>query len=838
MRALLPARPLLAALAATTLGCTGAPPDDSGDPPPPPDPCADAVPATEAALRARFRDEVWPLLLRPAVEGGCAECHTPETTHDMVLWEDDPDRSMDALWSSGRLSWRTTPGTLLGVLPEDAPIRMPLGAAVWPPDDVAVLQAFTCDLAASELTPPDICAAPDPGHTPLRRLSGAEYDATVAALTGESRSFEGVLIPDTLAHGFSNNHAGQVTSPGHLQAYQDAAEAIAGDTLFLPRPLVRTFEAEELPATLAASGAPMTNPGHGGPREDAFHFQRIRADVSTGQLPVVFGGTYRVEVVARGHDGLDRQRIDGELVVVDERASPELRVVVDGQEMDRVPVEGAFEAFGPWRTLTFEVPIPDRPVEVKVGLANASWGRNRQRDVELQVDRIEVSGPRLSELPPIDPERLDRFLICEPSEGDCAARTVDNALTTLWRRPASPDEVDRYLPLITDTVLAGHPFEEGVRLVLEAGLLSPHFLYRVEPDPSAAAEPVPPHALASRLSYLIWSAPPDAALLAAAEDGSLADPEVLRAHTERLLDDPRSRALTDRFAAEWLQLPDMEHMTFSADALPAFDEPLRRAMIEEIRLVFQDVLDEDRPVSALLVRDTTFVNDRLAAHYGLAPPGTGEAFAEIPTDGTPRGGLLTAAGFLALTSHPAKTSPTRRGRWIQQNLLCQPPAEPPPDVETSVDPPEGAPQSLREVLAVHRTEPACAACHAMMDPLGLSLEHFDPLGRWRSTDDFGMPVDASAELPVGATLDGHEGLTAWVSEQRAFEKCVVQKLTLHATGREPASLDRCLMADLERAFAEDGHTLRGLIHALVQSPLFRERRAERPGEHAHLTGEE
>ncbi|MEO0603849.1 MAG: DUF1592 domain-containing protein, partial [Myxococcota bacterium] len=640
----------------------------SSPPPTVPAACPPAEPVASDVLERRFADEMMPLLRRPAADGGCAECHVPGSSLAMVI-HPDPSRTFRELWARGRFE-SDGDGTLLAVTAPNAPLRMPLGGGAWPDAERAILADFACAVTGSGLDAPPACPPePDPGFVGLRRLTNLEYDRTIAVALGEPRTFRDRLAPDDLGAGFDTVASAQGFSTPHLMRYAEAAADLAAQTIAVPERLEATFEAEAL-AAFAYTGSPITNPGHGGARDGYWHFRRIRAYVDTGTVVLEHPGTYTIAIRARGHGGQDRRLVDGQWTVPDPHDHPDLRVDVDGVTVAVHELTSPFEAWGPWEELTFDVVADAGPVTVQVWLDNASWGATRQRNVELDVDWIRLSGPAL--LPPVDVDRLDRFVVCELVDAACVDATVANALSVLWRRPPTAREVDRYRALmVADGGEA--PSVDGVRLVVEAALLSPHFLFRPELDPTPTPKSLAPFELATRLSYFVWSGPPDDALLADAASGRLLSEATLSAQIDRMLADYRADALVDNFMAQWLQLTTLERMQFSPDALPEFDEPLRQAMLGEIRALLRAIVAGDRPLVELVDVETTWVNDRLAHHYGLSPPGSEQP---VPVRVAGRGGLLRTAGFLALTSHPAKTSPVRRGRWVLDALLCQPPAEP------------------------------------------------------------------------------------------------------------------------------------------------------------------
>lgn len=823
--------------------------DDS--PAAPPGVCDGALAATEAELVAEFTSEVHPLLVRPVTEGGCAACHGAEASRPFTVWA-DPAYTFRQLWAKGALS-PTGDRTLLAMLGRRDALRMPLGGPAWTDAERAKLGALVCRLEASALPPPT-CDAVDPGNVLLRRLANEEYDRTVAQALGDSSRPSSSLASDSPAFGFDNVASAQTLSLGHLERYLDAGQRLARETLLVPASVTASHEAEALPAFVVGGAKP--GPGQGSPSGDHYHFQRIRSYVTPGLQLAPFPGTYTVEVVARGtsaahficpepasyelclaHQGAH----DGPWVTVAKKVPARLLVTVDGKPVGAgISVAGSAEdpaKPGAFTSYSVEVPLAAGPHSVRVWLDNVIyWGRE-DLDVALDVDRVVWSGPLLGELPPTDEARLERFLVCDSFA--CRDQAIRHALETLWRRPVTADEVARYAPLVDDAAAAGESFKDGLEAVLEAALVSPHFLFRPELDPEPAVpatRPLEPHELATRLSYFLWGGPPDAALLARAAAGDLVDDDVLGAEVERMLADPRASALVERFAAQWLQLGAVAAVAPSPSAFPEFDDALRASFVGELRALFVDALEHDRPIFELVDSPRVFVDAQLAAHYGLDATGLGAAFVPVAPGKTGRGGLLATAGLLAMTSHPARTSPTKRGKWVLEQLLCRPPGAPPPSVDTTFEEEDVAMLSPKELLEKHATNPSCAGCHAPMDPLGFALEGFDPLGRARTSYPNGEPVDTTAKLPDGTELSGLESVVAAVKSDPAFPACLTKKMLIHALGTDPARFDACAVEAVERRFADGGHTLRALVRAIATSAVFRSRRPAKPGEYDDLFG--
>jgi len=432
-------------------------------------------------------------------------------------------------------------------------------------------------------------------------------------------------------------------------------------------------------------------------------------------------------------------------------------------------------------------------------------------------------------------EQRAALLDCDLEEAPeiCLENTLTRFAERAWRRPASDEEVTRLLAVAQVAIDAGDSTELGLELALRATLLSPHFLFRVELDPeptSLTPHALTSHELASRLSYFLWSSMPDDELLAAAEAEELGDAEALSAQVERMLADEKSSALLDNFAGQWLGLRGVENLHPDQETFPDFDESLRSSMMEETSLMFQEVLFGGLPVNEFLVSDFTFMNDRLAAHYGLPAVGSDELQRVELDNGGERGGFLSHASFLSLTSHPDRTSVVHRGKWVLNELLCTEVPAPPPDVSTeAID--EGGAEGLsqREALELHRSEPGCISCHEVMDPIGFGLENYDAVGAYR-TSDGEHPVDSSGVLPDGSSFSGAEELSGIVAGDPKFAACVTEKLYTYALGRAPTPstqhMDTQVLANITSDFSRENHQFQRLIHAIATSETFRNRRGE------------
>jgi hypothetical protein len=369
---------------------------------------------------------------------------------------------------------------------------------------------------------------------------------------------------------------------------------------------------------------------------------------------------------------------------------------------------------------------------------------------------------------------------------------------------------------VEEAVRTGEGTEHGIRLALQAILCSPQFLFRIE----SGAGGVSDFELITRLSYFLWSSGPDEELFAHAARGTLRKGNTLARQVERMLRDPKAHALAENFAGQWLRTRGVRDVAPDPARFPEFDEPLRAAMIREPELLFDAVAREDRSVLDFLDADFTFVNERLAAHYGIDGV-RGAEFRRVALSGTPRRGVVTQAGVLTVTSNPTRTSPVKRGRWLLDTILGTPPPAAPPGVDRL---PDGAHHmsraTLRQQLERHRSNANCAACHASMDPLGFALEQFDAVGRWRTQDGSG-PVDASGVLPDGRAINGPAGLRAVLLERRgAFARCMTEKLLTYALGRGPGPGDRRAVADITRKLTSNDYRFSAVVLAIVHSDPF------------------
>jgi hypothetical protein len=447
---------------------------------------------------------------------------------------------------------------------------------------------------------------------------------------------------------------------------------------------------------------------------------------------------------------------------------------------------------------------------------------------------VEISGP-YGTAATGDSASRRRIFVCRPgaSEGD-AARCSNTILRTLvrraYRRPVTDADVQPLLALYREGREQGG-FEGGIERAVRRLLVSPEFLYRVEVDPPNAragrAYPVSDIELASRLSFFLWSSIPDDELLDAAERGELRKPAVLTKHVTRMLQDPRSAALIDNFAGQWLYLRNVPGTGPTASLFPDFDDNLRQAFRRETELFFESLVREDRSAIDLLRGDYTFLNERLALHYGIRTV-KGPQFRRYDwPQNDIRRGILGQGSILTLTSYPDRTSPVVRGKWVLENILGTPPPPPLPDVgDLKTTNGSGVVLTMRERLAMHRASPQCASCHSMLDPLGLALESFDGVGKWRTRDETGQPIDTAAVLPDGTKIDGPVALrAALLARSDRFLMTFTGKLMTYALGRRLEYYDSPVIRQILRDAAPGDYRIStGIVLGIVRSTPFQMRR--------------
>jgi mono/diheme cytochrome c family protein len=724
------------------------------------------------------------------------------------------------------------------------------GAEVWekvvrklrtgamPPPNVPRPDQATYDSLASWLENAlDRAAAdkPDPGKLPpLRRLTRTEYQNAIRDLLAleylPKEMDVSLLLPaDNSQSGFDNIADLLFVSPASLERYLAAARKISRLAVGDP----------DIPVLVGAYHLSPDQP-QDVQLEDA-PFGTRGGTMIHANFPL--NGEYAFKIEFSGNA----------------REAHQLEVSLDGE---RIKLFTVGDKPAPRRGSGVYTAQPDDPVEVRlpvkagareVGVTflqkTAAEGEEvvrpytRGRGALPAIASVTISGP-YSPTGPGDTPNRNRIFVCYPAsaaeETPCAKRILSALASRAYRRPSTNADVSQLLPFYA----AGRKdasFDVGIGKALERLLVSPQFLFRIERGPAKAGPngvaPVSGLELASRLSFFLWSSIPDEELLNLAAQGRLQDAAVLAQQVKRMLADSRAESMVNNFAAQWLYLHDVDAKRPDPRLFPDFDENLRQAFVRETELLFGSVLHENRSVLDLLTADYTFVNERLAKHYGI-PNVYGPDFRRVEIPNQNRRGLLGEGSFLLLTSYSTRTSPVLRGKWILENILASPPPPPPPDVPAlKTENTGGEALSIREAMERHRANPVCASCHARMDPLGFAFENFDAVGRWQTQADSGDLIDSSGILPDGTRIEGPAGLrTVLVRHPKQFAGTVTEKLLTYATGRTLQYFDQPAIRKIVRDSAGSNYTLSSLILGVVNSTPFQMRKFEGAPASAALTG--
>ena len=651
------------------------------------------------------------------------------------------------------------------------------------------------------------CDHPDPGRVTLRRLNRAEYNNTIRDLVGVDFQPAEDFPADDVGYGFDN--IGDVLSmpPILMEKYMAAAEQVlrkAIVTEISTNGPVKRFKAADLKTT--APGEVYGKGGRSLNREGEIY--------TAFQFPA--DGEYLLRARAFG------QQAGPEPARMEFRLADRKIQVVDVTAVEDSP-------------LVYEVRLNVERGDKKVSAAyinnyvNPKDPDPNNRDRNLIIDYLEVVGPAG---PPTLPETHRRIFIRQPAPGtekEAARAIIANFAKRAYRRPVKSEEVERLVQLTELAKKEGDNFEKGIGLALQAMLVSPHFLFRgeLQPEPNNpdSIHPINQYALASRLSYFLWSSLPDDELFAQAERKTLL--KNLEAQVKRMLRSEKSRALVDNFASQWLQTRNLDLATPDKATFPAFDDALRAAMRRETEMFFETVLREDRSVQDFIDGNYTFLNERLARHYGINGI-SGPEFQRVSLKGTPRGGVLTHASVLTITSNPTRTSPVKRGKWVLENLLGTPPPPPPPDVpELKEGKDVMLTGTLRQRMEQHRANPTCAGCHARMDPIGFGFENFDGIGGWREKDGQ-FDIDPAGQLVSGESFHGPEELRAVLlkSKRNEFVRCLSEKMLTYALGRGLEYYDKCAVDQITKDLRKKSYRFSSLIIEVVKSTPFQMRRGE------------
>lgn len=637
---------------------------------------------------------------------------------------------------------------------------------------------------------------PDPGRVTARRLNRVEYNNTIRDLLAVDLRPANDFPTDDEGYGFDNIGDVLSLSPVLMEKYLSAAEKIAGAAIVVSpvlKPTVERYKAE----TLKQSG--FVRLKHAFPADAEY-------DLRTG-----LGGL----------------RPDGSEPL-------KLAIRVDDRQVKLFDVEPARDRP---RTFDVRVPIKEGERQLRVSFVDDTFKPEDHpingRDRYLTIDYLEVRGP-FNAQPPSMPEGHKKVFTCGHPNGThhagCARKILTDLARRAYRRPVTAKEVDDLLRFVNLAEKEGDSFEQGIRLALQAVLVSPHFLFRIERDPQpmnpGAVHKINEHELATRLSYFLWSSMPDEELIRCADEQSLRRPGVLEAQVRRMLLNPKARALVENFAGQWLQLRNLDNARPDRDRFPGFDDELRADMRRETELFFEALVREDRSILDFIDGKFTYLNERLARHYGIEGV-QGDEFRRFRVNGDQRSGVLTQASILTVSSYSTRTSPVLRGKWVLENFLNAPPPPPPPDVPNLKEEAVGTTGSLRQQLEAHRSNPTCASCHARMDVLGFGLENYDAIGAWRARDGKFL-IDPSGTLPGGRSFRGPGELKTILKKDRdAFAWCLTEKMLTYALGRGLENYDKSAVELVTRRLASNGYRFSRLVIEIVNSMPFQMRRGER-----------
>ncbi|HTR35305.1 MAG TPA: DUF1592 domain-containing protein [Bryobacteraceae bacterium] len=721
--------------------------------------------------------------------------------------------------------------------------NVPAGAETWekvirklrtgsmPPQGMPHPDAATRNALASFLEDSlDRAAAanPNPGHAAMHRLNRAEYANAIHDLLDLDVDSSALLPPDDESSGFDNIADVLRMSPSLMERYLSASWNISREAVgnMHIEPATSTYRVRpDLSQDQHIEGLPLGTRGgilvkHYFPL-DAEYVIKLRLWRNTFDLMRGMEDSHQIEI-----------SVDGKQV----------RLVTAGGRDDFVKMAQNPGAYGTDldQRLTVRLPLKAGP---HVVIADTILRSHAEADNVIKpflrttidglditgdpsVDRLTIEGPLNPTGPGQTPPRAKIF-ICAPANASdelpCARKIIAHLLRRAYRRPIQDGDLETPLSFYQRRRNSKGDFDAGVEAALQFILASPEFLFRFEPDPenlaTGAAYRLNDLALASRLAFFLWSSPPDDELINLASQGRLHQHAVLEQQVKRMLADDRSDALVDNFAEQWLFLRNLKNSSPDEQIFPDFDDNLRQAMRQETKLFFQSIMREDRSVMDLLTADYTFVNERLARHYGI-PNIYGSQFRRVTLTDPDRRGLLGQASILTVTSYPNRTSPVQRGKWILTNLLGIPPTPPPPNVPALKENGEGKPLSLRERMEQHRANPVCAGCHKVMDPIGFALENFDAVGQWRTSDD-GAVIDPSGTLYNGTKVDGPVQLRDMIaSHPDVFVGVMTEKLLTYALGRGVQYYDMPAVRKIVHDAGANDYRFSSLVLGIAESVPF------------------
>lgn len=786
--------------------------------------------------------------IQPFLAENCIACHSAKKASGELNLE---QYKTAAAITEAREQWEHV---LLKLRTGEMP---PKGA---PRPDAAELKAVIGWLE-SEFDRADRMTKPDPGRVTARRLNRAEYNNTVRDLLGVSFKPADDFPQDDSGYGFDNIGDVLSLSPVLMEKYLTAAETVARTAVFGAqqlkpiverlRPQTGKIKSSTTPLTdydLTGLGLPNSlHATHRFPADADYTFKVFLGGVRPAgcePLPLALwidgklAQTFDFDPDGIASFSVDRQ--DFGSMTYDFRTR-----IPAGDHWVAVSIQRMYEGLPP----SYGGPNPSkRPIPPKPEFKPPRREIPPERLAELkkqfearQAEKVPVNEARVTGLDVIGPynqikgasaESRKMIFVCGHAEGQhqpaCGSKIIGNLAHRAYRRRVASEEISKLAGFIAMAQKRGDSFEEGLVQAIQAMLVSPHFLFRIEQDrknaTADAMQQIGQHELASRLSYFLWSSMPDDELLRLADGQKLRKPEVLAAQVQRMLKDPKSSSLVENFAGQWLELRRLESAKPDRDRFPQFDEYFRMSIRRETELFFDNIIHQDRSLLDFIDADYSFLNERLARFYKI-PGVTGPEFRKVtlPADSN-RGGILTQASVLTVSSYATRTSVVLRGKWILDNVLNAPPPPAPPGVPNLDETKIGTAASLRQQMEVHRTNPSCAACHARLDPLGFGLENFDAIGGWRTMDGK-FPIDSSGILPDGRSFKGVAELkTILKADRDSFAEGVTDKLLTYALGRGLERYDRVTVKQIAKQVAAKEYKFSSLVMEIVNSLPFQYRR--------------
>jgi hypothetical protein len=764
----------------------------------------------------------------------CVTCHNDRLrTSDLSLEHAD----LADVPKSAELWERVIRKVRAGMMP---PVGMPRPEATALDGFISYLET-SIDRAAS--------ASPRPGRTALHRLNRAEYANAIRDLLALEIDATALLPPDDESSGFDNIADVLTVSPSLMERYLSASWNISrmalGNVAITPSTVTYRVR-PDLSQDQHIEGLPPGTRGgllfeHAFPVDGEYvvklrmwrnTFDLMRGMEDPHEIEIAMDGVRLTSVTVGGREDFSKMAENPGTFGAD----------LDRRLTVRLPVKAGTHRL--WATTVLKSQAP-RDDLIKPFLRTTVDGLDIIGDPS--VDRMTIEGPFAATGPGDTPSRRKIFVcgVPRPTDEACAKRILTTLARKAYRKPVDDATSSVLMDFYRRGRQSGGSFDRGIEAALQFILASPEFLFRVEPDPvnirqqadatlriantTTTSYQLGDQALASRLSFFLWSSLPDEPLLAAAENGKLKQPAVFDQHVRRMIADSKAKTLVDNFAEQWLHLRNLKNSNPDLVAFPDFDDNLRQSMKQETELFFESVMREDRSVMDLLSADYTFVNERLARHYGI--PGVyGSRFRRVQIPDEKRRGLLGHASILTVTSYPNRTSPVERGKWILTNLVGVPPQPPPPNIpplqESGAD---GRVLPLRERMEKHRASPVCAGCHRMMDPIGFSMENFDGIGRWREKED-GQPIDASGTLFTGATLAGVPSLRRELAARpEVFVGVLTEKMLTYALGRGIEYYDMPAVRKIVRDARTTNYRFSSIVLGIARSVPFQMKELPRTG---------